>query len=83
MAFKFGGKIDLKINWSLKKPHGPKGVARSGLWASAEITCSTNITCSENIPRLKKLFSEKKIQTVKLEKNQYGLMVDLREVQHK
>ena len=40
MIFKFGGKIDLKINWSLKKPlHGRKGVARSGLWTTADIHC--------------------------------------------
>ena len=79
MIFKFGGKIDLKINWSVKKPlHGHKVVARSGLWATADIHCIQYKHSSSQ-----KAFSEKKIQTVKLEKNQYGLMVELREVQHK
>ena len=31
MIFKFGRKIDLRINWSVKKPHGHKGVARSSV----------------------------------------------------
>ena len=54
---------NLIINWSVKKPfRGHKGVARSGLWASADIHCIQY-----------KHSSEKKIQLVKLEKNQYEL----------
>ena len=58
MVFKFGRKIDLKINWSVKKPlHGT--IARSGLWASADIHYMQYKHSS-----FQKAFSEKKIQTV-------------------
>ena len=56
MIFKFGGKIDVKINWSVKKPvDGHKGVARSGYGLlQTFIACSTNISrpkrqCEERI----------------------------------
>ena len=48
---------------------------RSGLWATADIHCMQYKHSSSQ-----EAFSEKKIQIVKLEKNQYGLMVELREV---
>ena len=59
MAFKFGGKIDLKIHWSLKKPHGPKGVARSGLWASQTLHAVQTLHVVKTFLVSKRFFREK------------------------
>ena len=75
MIFKFGGKIDLKINWFVKKPHEHKGVARFGLWAS-----SIHYMQYKHFSQKKR---EKDANSKIGKKNQYGLMVKLREVQHK
>ena len=44
MIFKIRGKIDLKINWSLKMPfHWHKGVARSVLWDPGNVKKSREL----------------------------------------
>ena len=62
MIFKFGRKIDLKINWSVKKPHGHKGVARSSV-VMGFCRHSSHPHPVQTFLVLKG-FSEKKIQTV-------------------
>ena len=55
----------LMFKWAILKPR-LEGIK------SEILLCWFEIKTSQNA------FSEKKIQTVKLEKNQYGLMVELR-----
>ena len=80
MIFKFGGKIDLTENKLVFE--------KAFAWAQGSCSLQVMGYCRHSLHAVQtflvtKAFSEKKIQTVKLEKNQYGLMVELREVQRK